>query len=289
MHQNRVNEIYKTLDDITFSIPDFTSPDEITTAIFNCRDRINQVEKLAIEVHREIAKTRKNLLGKKKERQIKYTSLMRENEEVKRGKSGLDRQAIAESLLSDIDTEISELESQMTELKYLNEAIDLRISNLNKTNSDIRLAWSVMQNTSTIMSRDITPQETSITAEDLAGIDIGSSSKDIEPISLTAEDLSNLDIKESPKKDVSLEEDEEEFSFDEERPELVYKDEEVGDPVNLEQEKEETKEATKEESKTQKKQNEKASEQPVNDEENFTPSISSSPDDIDIEEFLADL
>lgn len=297
MNQNRINEIYKTLDDITFAIPDFNSPDEITTAIFNCRDRINQVEKLAIETHRAIAKVRKNLLSKKKERQIKYSSLMRESAEVKKGKSGLDRQAIAESLLADIDNEIGDLESQMTEVKYLNEAIDLRVSNLNKTNSDIRLAWSVMQNTSTIVSRDMSPQETTITAEDLEGIDVGAVSKDIEPIALSAEDLSNLDIDEKKKKpsttkEEPIAEDEEGFSFDAEEPELDYKDEEVGDPVNLEQVSKKQEKKEKKETPEKKETTDSIDEpkQEVKDEEDtFTESISSSPDDIDIEEFLADL
>lgn len=289
MNQNRINEIYQTLEEITFALPNFNTPDEITSSVFHCRERINKVEKLAIEVHRAIASARRVLLSKKKERQIKYSNFMRENEEVKKGKSGLDRQAIAESLLAGDDSDVSDLEAQMTELKYLNEATNLRISNLNKTNSDIRLAWSVMQNTSHVVSRDMTPQETQITPEDLEALDLTETSKETKSKELSTEDFSNVGFKDEVEKKSKKKEpevDEDGFDLSSEKI-LDIEGEEVGDPVNLEEEK--SKKEPKKEKKSKKEEKPK-SDKLKNDEETFTDSSTSSgEDDVDIAAFLEDL
>ena len=282
MKASRIAEIYQILDEISFLIPNFCTPDEIISSIHHCRSRINKVEKLAIEVNRSRSLLRTKLLGKKKERQIKYNDLLRNNAEVKKGKSGLDRQAIAESLLSEIDIEIADFESQVTEIKYLAEAIDLRISNLNKTNSDIRLAWSIMQNTSNI-SNVPELQETDITSEDLESLDIRVASKKPQK-DFEQEDFSSLNKEKSTEeklKEVELEKDTEEVF-------LNLDDEEVEEPVNLEESFVlDTKEPESKSKEPESKPKKSESKPKKSDEEDILESSFSG--DIDVEEFLADL
>jgi len=294
MNPNRVAEIYKELENIVLAIPDFSTPDEITSSIFKCRERINQVEKLAIEINKEIAHNRRELLSKRKERQVKFNCFMKDNDEVKKGKSGLDRQAIAESLLSQIDGEIIDLESEMVDLKYLGDAIELRVSNLNKTNSDVRLAWSVMQN-ATYVAKDVLPKETAISAEDLESLDLAvKTTKKVDPI-LTAKDLS---------KTVEKIEDEESFN-----PEVIVDlidttNEVIDEPLSLvdiaKTPKVEIKEVLSEvivNKKDAPKEIETKKESPKKEtkKEEFTEdfittsSVKSMSDDIDIDRFIADL
>lgn len=240
MNQNRVNEIYQTLEEITLSIPDFNSPDEINSAIFQCRKRINQVESLAVEVNRAISKIRRELSSSKKERQISYNKLMSSDDRVKRGKSGLDRQAIADALLCEKDKEIADLESTVLDLKYLSEAIDLRISNLNKTNSDIRLSWNIMQNTHQFGSNhpdQINSIETELSPEDLASLDINSkalpstvSDFDEEDFSSLLSTSNNLESKEKTINAFSTETPKESDSLD---VSLDLDSEDVGTPIDL--------------------------------------------------------
>jgi hypothetical protein len=173
MEQDRINDIYTELDQADFTLQDYNTPDEIGNAIVYCRGKINQVSNLAVEVQRAIGKIRRHYKGKKQERLIKYNQLLHENEEVKKGKSGLDRQAIAESLLSVLDIEISDLECTLSDLKSLYAAISLRISNLNKTNSDIRLAWNIMSSSVPQVTEALKePSPISVTEEDFEGFDL---------------------------------------------------------------------------------------------------------------------
>jgi len=206
MNQNRINEIYSQLEEISFSIPNFETPDEISTAIHECRKRINEVESLAVEVNRENAKVRRSILSLKKARQISYNQLMSSDERVRKGKSGLDRQAIADALLTDKDQELSDLEAIALELRFLSEAIDLRISNLNKTNSDIRLSWNIMQNTHFISSSEQFKEMpvTELSSEELASLDLSTTPKGQKQQIFDEEDFSSLlesEVKEEPKEE----------------------------------------------------------------------------------------
>ena len=265
MDQERINAIYSELDGIDFTLQDYNTPDEISLAIVHCRNKISAVSILAVEVQRSIASVRRAYKSTKKERLIKYNQLMRESEEVKQGKSGLDRQAIAESLLSDLDTSISDLECTLSDLKFLYEAINLRISNLNKTNSDIRLAWNIMSSSvPQIVDALKDPSPISVTEEDFSDFDLStdiSKLKGSEPKEEPKKEEPKKE-KSKPSKKKSEEISEEGFGLSEE-VDLDLSGEEIGAPVSLD--------------------SEPSSEDADSEKEDTTS------DDVDIEDFLNDL
>lgn len=147
MKQERKNYIFDRLMAIrikieTSSIP---SPSYINEKIGECHVAIEEVERFNIEVSKEISITTQAFNSASSEYNMKKQTLLTENKEVLSFQNIKDREAKANSFLKQELETVTSLENEVEDLNNLLKVINLKIKNLNRINTDIKMQLRLLE------------------------------------------------------------------------------------------------------------------------------------------------
>lgn len=147
MEEKEKNKIYDRLLDISFKIElqSFPNPQYINEKIGECHVYIGEIERHSIEVTKEISVVQQAYNNALADYEVKKENLLIQNEGIKSLPNIKDREAKANSMLKEELKQIREYENTLTDLNNLLKAINLKLRNLNRANTDIRMMVRVLE------------------------------------------------------------------------------------------------------------------------------------------------
>ena len=141
------NRIYDRLLEISvkFQVRDIPDPQYINEAITQCHFFIEEVEHYNIEISKEISLQQQALNNAIADYDYKKEKHLTQNEEIKNLPNIKDREAKANILLNDEIQNIKHYQNEVNDLNNLLKAVNLKLKNLNRCNSDIKMQLRVLE------------------------------------------------------------------------------------------------------------------------------------------------
>jgi len=141
------NRIYDRLLEISvkFQVQDIPDPQYINESIAQCHFFIEEVEHYNIEISKEISLQQQALNNAIADYDYKREKHLTQNEEIKNLPSIKDREAKANIILNDEIQNIKHYQNEVNDLNNLLKAVNLKLKNLNRCNSDIKMQLRVLE------------------------------------------------------------------------------------------------------------------------------------------------
>lgn len=147
MDQTRKNEIYSRLLAINLQIDSSAIPNPayINSKIGQCHIFIDEVEKFAIQINQEISVIQRAFNDAQASFDTAKEGLMTTDEDIKDRPNIKDREALANSKLKDELLEVQKYANDLSDLNNLLRAVSLKLRNLSRANTDIKMQLRVME------------------------------------------------------------------------------------------------------------------------------------------------
>lgn len=149
MNAQEQNNIYERLleikVDIDVDLDQIPKPQYINMKIGQCHTFIEEVEKYSIRVNREMSVLQRVLNDTEAEYEAKLDSLISDDEDIQSLPSIKDREAKAKGMLRDDLSKIKEYKNNLSDINNLSKAINLKLKNLNRANTDIKIQMRLME------------------------------------------------------------------------------------------------------------------------------------------------
>lgn len=147
MKTEEINKIYDRLLEIKVGVESDPLPDpkQINAKIAQIHIFIDEVERQYIRVSKEIAIIQRTLNDETSEYEAKKEEIISNNTEVKELPSIRDREARANQMVKEDRQKIKQHENELNDLNNLLRAINLKLKNLNRANTDVRNQIRVME------------------------------------------------------------------------------------------------------------------------------------------------
>ena len=142
MKEEKVDKIFTRCEEINVELdpnPIQRGPNYLNKMVAECRNHTTEIQEYKREVIQKKLKVERKLNRKKTEHELKFNDLMANDERVVERSSKSDREAKANDILEDLNSEIKELESELTDLKHVESIIESKLRELRDVNRDIRL------------------------------------------------------------------------------------------------------------------------------------------------------
>jgi hypothetical protein len=144
----RIHEVYREIGKYEITLdpdPRSKGPVYLSDLIATCRNYLNMVSRLLLEVHEEKHGLSRDLRALETAYQVSFNELLANDERVKRLPSIEDRKASAEVYLRTERAEIEEVGARILDLDYVDKAVRHRHKELTSTMSEIKLQRSLIQ------------------------------------------------------------------------------------------------------------------------------------------------
>lgn len=141
------NKVYNRLLEINITIDPnpIPNPVYINQKIGECHAFIEEVEKLSINASKETSILQRALNDALASYESEKEALISTHDEIRSLPNIRDREARANSFLKTKLSEINSLKNELSDLNNLSKAINLKLKNLNRANSDIKLQLRLME------------------------------------------------------------------------------------------------------------------------------------------------
>jgi len=141
------NKVYNRLLEINIAIDPnpIPNPVYINQKIGECHAFIEEVEKLSINASKETSILQRALNDALAAYESEKEALISTHDEIRSLPNIKDREARANSFLKSKLSEINSLKNELSDLNNLSKAINLKLKNLNRANSDIKLQLRLME------------------------------------------------------------------------------------------------------------------------------------------------
>lgn len=153
LDEDKIDAIFDRCEEIEISLnedPIQMGPKYLNEMVAITRNYMNEVQKYEREIIRQKCALERILNKKTTEYEMRSNDLMSNNEEVRSQSSVSDRKAKVASILSDLNTEIKELESRLTDLGHAESYVSSKIRELRDVNRDIRLQKRLIEDEITV-------------------------------------------------------------------------------------------------------------------------------------------
>lgn len=149
MDSKRIEQIYQGLDMLEEIdlVPDPVplGPKYIHEKVSECRNQISKVEEWLLEINRAESATERLLHATQAEYDIESDNLLVTDKDVARLRSVDERKALVKVRLKGIMENIKNTKLSLNDLKFLRKSVELKLKNLEKLNSDIRLQYQAIK------------------------------------------------------------------------------------------------------------------------------------------------
>lgn len=147
MQEKYKNKIYDRLLSIKLKIEvqSFPNPQYINEKIGECHVYIDEIERYSIETTREVSAMQQALNNAVADYEVKKENFLIHDKDIKSLPNIKDREAKANSQLESELKQIKEYENILIDLNNLLKAINLKIKNLNRANTDIKVMIRVLE------------------------------------------------------------------------------------------------------------------------------------------------
>jgi hypothetical protein len=147
MDQTRKNEIYERLLAINLQIDSSAIPNPayINSKIGQCHIFIDEVEKFAIQINQEISVIQRAFNDAQASFDTAKEGLMTTDDDIKDRPNIKDREALANSKLKNELLEVQKYANDLSDLNNLLRAVSLKLRNLSRANTDIKMQLRVME------------------------------------------------------------------------------------------------------------------------------------------------
>jgi hypothetical protein len=144
----RVKEIYTEITQYEIRLaadPRSLGPLYLQNTIAECRNFLNAVSRIQIEVHREKQDVSRALRAQEASHEVSFVEILANDERVRRLPSIEDRKATANVILRDSLNAITALKAELQDLEYVEKAVRHRHKELTSTMSEIKLQRSLIR------------------------------------------------------------------------------------------------------------------------------------------------
>lgn len=148
MKLDRVKAIYAEIEKYEIPLaadPRSLGPRYLQNLIADCRNYLNAVGRIQLEVHREKQDVARNLRVAETAFEVEFAEILSNDERVKRLPSIEDRKATANVILRVRLNEIAAFKADLQDLEYVDKAIRHRHKELTSTMSEIKLQRSIIR------------------------------------------------------------------------------------------------------------------------------------------------
>ncbi len=148
MNLDRVKTIYDEITKYEIKLapdPRSLGPLYLQDVISTCRNYMNAVSRIQLEVHREKQDLSRALRASETEFEVTFSELLSNDERVRRLPSIEDRKATVNMMLRDRLAALSDLRGQLQDLEYVEKAVRHRHKELTSTMSEIKLQRSLIR------------------------------------------------------------------------------------------------------------------------------------------------
>lgn len=147
MKNERKDQIYDRLLEINFSIETepILEPRYLNEKFGELHSYIEEVGQFAIQVNKELSVYQRNLNNAQAIYDAEKERLLTEDDDIVNLPNIRDREAKANSKLKSELQEIRDLQDEVTDLNNLSKSISLKLRNLSRANSDIRMQVRIME------------------------------------------------------------------------------------------------------------------------------------------------
>jgi hypothetical protein len=170
MELKEKEQIYNRLSEISLSIESKNIPDirYINEKIWKCHILIEEVEKFYITINREISVTQRALNDEMAAYENSRDTLISTDMEIKALPSQKDRESHANMKLKDELHSIKKLKNECVDLENLQKVINLKLKNLTRLNTDIKIQLKLMDSQMRLGQPDINNSATKSLMEEMA-------------------------------------------------------------------------------------------------------------------------
>lgn len=148
MNIDRVRAIYTELERYEIKLdpdPVARGPRYLQSLIATCRNHLNLVSRLMLEVHQEKQNLDRDLRARDAAFQVSFDSLLANDERIRRLPNIEDRKSTAKVFLREEISGIEALKSEIHDLEYVEKAVRHRHRELSSTMGEIKLQKSLIQ------------------------------------------------------------------------------------------------------------------------------------------------
>lgn len=136
-----VDKVFQEISDLKIELesdPTTLGPKYLNQVIYQCRNYLNKVTQILLEVQREKREVAKKLRAAKTEYDIRSSELLAGDDRVRRLPNIADRQATVRVILSDLARDVTNAEHDLQDLDHVEKAVKLRHNELKHTSADIK-------------------------------------------------------------------------------------------------------------------------------------------------------
>jgi len=148
MDSDRIEQVYTELFSMGIELdsdPTISGPRYLNEVVARCRNYMNRVTMMLLELQRENRALSKAVAGLKLEFKIEFDQLIAENDSIKRLPNIKDRESTANVMLAAKRREIADLELQISDLDTIEKTVRLRHQELVRTSDNIKTQRSLLQ------------------------------------------------------------------------------------------------------------------------------------------------
>lgn len=148
MNLERVKAIYAEIEQYEIPLasdPRSLGPLYLQNTIAKCRNCLNAVGRIQLEVHREKQDTSRRLRAAEVDHEVAFSEVLANDERVRRLPSIEDRKATANVILRESLNRISALKAELADLEYVEKAVRYRHKELSSTMTEIKLQRSLIR------------------------------------------------------------------------------------------------------------------------------------------------
>lgn len=143
-----IDHIFDRCEDVHIELdpePIQRGPHYLNEMVAECRNYTTEFQKYKQLTIREKSKIERHLNRKKSEKELRFNDLMSNDERVTSKSSRADREAMANRILQDLNSQINDLESNLTDLKHVESVLESKLRELRDVNRDIRLQKKLIE------------------------------------------------------------------------------------------------------------------------------------------------
>jgi hypothetical protein len=144
----RVKAIYAEIEKYEIRLapdPRSLGPLYLQNTIAECRNFLNAVSRIQLEVHREKQDVSRSLRASEASHEVAFTEVLANDERVRRLPSIEDRKATASVILREGLNAITALKAELQDLEYVEKAVRHRHKELTSTMSEVKLQRSLIR------------------------------------------------------------------------------------------------------------------------------------------------
>ena len=148
MDDKRIEEIFEYISDANIELdpdPIRRGPKYLNSMVAKTRNLTNEVQKFERESSKVKMRLERKLYKLEAEYELRYNDLLANDPTVRSKTSVRDREAAANSYLSQLRQDIAELNIQITDMGHVQTVIKSKLKELKSVNSDIRLQMKLIE------------------------------------------------------------------------------------------------------------------------------------------------